>query len=160
MSGGQRRQVRPLWESADDLPEVALWLWQEWGRDHGSNLAETGEWLAGFSAPAGRETGFLAYSGSRPVGVALLRDHDLAAFQELTPWLSSLFVLPSFRGMGLGSQLTREVELAALERDVRRLYLYTLNQERFYGGLGWQLLESFSLDQRDFVLMTKGLGTA
>jgi len=159
-SMGGTQQFLPLWEAAGDLSEIALWLWQEWGRNHGSSLAETGEWLAGFSEPAGRETGFAAYRGTRPVGVALLRDHDLATFRELTPWLSSLFVLPSFRGTGIGSHLIQRIEHAAIERDACQLYLYTMDQERFYARRGWLPLERFCLNERDFVLMSRRLGAA
>ncbi len=116
--------------------------------------------MAGFSELSGCEAGFVAYCGTRPLGVALLRDHDLATFRELTPWLSSLFALPSFRGTGIGFHLIQTVEHAAIERGARRLYLYTPNQERFYARLGWLVLDRFSLNERNFVVMSRRLGEA
>ncbi len=151
------RPIRPLWEAIEDFPETALWLWREWGRNQGSSSAETGEWLTGYADPAGREIGFVAYCRTRPVGVALLRDHDLASFRKLTPWLSSLFVLPCFRGTGIGSHLIQAVERAATERDVRRLYLYTPDLERFYARRRWLVHDRFSLNDRDFAVMSRQL---
>jgi N-acetylglutamate synthase-like GNAT family acetyltransferase len=43
------------------------------------------------------------------------------------------------RGKGIGSTLVKRAMQHAQENGVKRLYLYTPDQEQMYARLGWQL---------------------
>ncbi|MGY8814065.1 MAG: GNAT family N-acetyltransferase, partial [Gammaproteobacteria bacterium] len=56
---------------------------------------------------------------------------------ELSPWLAGVFVAPQCRNLGIGSQLVRHVMQEACDAEIKKLYLFTPDQEQFYEKLGW-----------------------
>lgn len=85
---------------------------------------------------------WVAYSGSTVFGTAAIRVHDLAGYEHLTPWLGGVFVVPSYRGRGIGTALCAAVERhAANVFGISTLYLFTLDKQAWYKNLGWQMLE-------------------
>ncbi|MEZ4606774.1 MAG: GNAT family N-acetyltransferase [Deinococcales bacterium] len=71
--------------------------------------------------------------------VSLIEDDWLKGFEHLSPWLASLFVLPAYRGKGVGKALVKGVlrEARALHPQV---YLFNHQQQAYYQSLGWQTL--------------------
>ena len=58
---------------------------------------------------------------------------------DLSPWLSSLYVVPEQRGRGVGGSLVRHCEGAAWRLGVDPLYAYaTTTVASLYVGLGWR----------------------
>ncbi|MDH3688805.1 MAG: GNAT family N-acetyltransferase [Gammaproteobacteria bacterium] len=117
-----------------DSPEikvVAKWLSQEWGREQGYTLGDTEAWC-------------------REVGVSLLVDCDLETEEGYTPWLSSLYVVPTYRGCGVGSQLIEATVAAALARGHDLLYLYAKigPLTDYYNSLGWCI-------SKDLIIITE-----
>lgn len=49
--------------------------------------------------------------------------------QHLTPWLSSVFVVPAYRNRGIASALTRRMASEASRFDFSRMYLFTPHNE-------------------------------
>jgi len=84
---------------------------------------------------------FVAVEGEVPLGTASLVAHDLAERMDLSPWLAAVYVAPEFRNRGVGSSLVRAVMDAALALGEEVLYLFTPDKARFYGRLGWGVLE-------------------
>jgi N-acetylglutamate synthase-like GNAT family acetyltransferase len=66
-----------------------------------------------------------------------------------------VYVLPEFRGQGIGSQLVRAIEDVATRLQLERLYLFTPDREDFYARLGWSVLETAEYRQHSNVIMTK-----
>lgn len=61
--------------------------------------------------------------------------------KHLTPWLSSVFVPPAYRGQGIASALcVRAIEEAA-RLGFEQLYLFTPHKEAMYARLGWSIFE-------------------
>ena len=77
-------------------------------------------------------------------GIGALREHDLPGHDELTPWLGGMFVRPAYRCRGIASSLCRALEDTAWLMGFAVIYLFTLDQQRLYGRLGWQYLEASS----------------
>ena len=100
---------------------------------------------------------WLAHDGSRALGTAALRSYDLPERQDLSPWLGGVFVAAQFRKRGVGSSLCRVVETRAFELGFQRLYLFTLDQQPLYSGLGWRMFESSSWNGHAGDIMTKVL---
>ena len=65
----------------------------------------------------------------------------MTTHHDLTPWLAGVYVLPIYRGQGIGTALIHHSENQAAQMGIPRLYLYTPSVERFYERLGWSTIE-------------------
>ena len=84
----------------DLVPTVASWLWHEWGRRKGRTIEQMTARLTVRSAAAGFEETFARLNDDVPVATANLVNADLDNRPDLSPWLASVYVDPSFRGHG------------------------------------------------------------
>ncbi|MRN38084.1 N-acetyltransferase [Neisseria sp. N95_16] len=71
-------------------------------------------------------------------GSAALKRHDIQAFSNYEYWLGDVFVLPEYRGEGVGKQLVQHCLTAAREMKLPSLYLYTPDMQAVYAKFGWQ----------------------
>jgi GNAT superfamily N-acetyltransferase len=154
----QSIRIAPLQDAPDALSHCARWLHRQWGQAAGHSLDVTTEWLREVIAPESGEAAFVAFAGSLPVGVCLLVRCDLKTRADLTPWVSSFYVLPDYRRRSIGSALLAAAEEAAAASGWPALYLYTPSAESLCLRRGWRVMERFALDGRDFALMEKALG--
>jgi predicted N-acetyltransferase YhbS len=81
---------------------------------------------------------FVALSDSQVIGTVTLDTSDLPHFDHLTPWLASLYVLPSRRGEGIGRALVEHVVSHAQSQIISPIYLWTPGSTRLYEKCGWQ----------------------
>lgn len=99
--------------------------------------ADLQEWLFGPKAVA---EAVIGYSGEKAVGFALYFHHYSTFTGRPTLYLEDIFVLPQWRGFGLGRELMRYLARTALARDCRRLEWSVLDWNEpaigFYKGLG------------------------
>ena len=101
---------------------------------------------------------WVAYSQSTVFGTAALRAQDLPGHEHLTPWLGGVFVVPQFRGKGIGAALTAAVEQYAKNLPgISTLYLFTLDKQAWYKSLGWSMLEPCTWCNRAGDIMMKEL---
>jgi N-acetylglutamate synthase-like GNAT family acetyltransferase len=75
----------------------------------------------------------------------------------LSPWLSSVYVDPKYRGSGIASALVSEVEKAAAEIGSERIYLFTPSSEKLYASLGWEMMEYSQHRDMKIAIMSKAL---
>ena len=69
------------------------------------------------------------------VGTAsVVVDDELPGATEPGPWLALTYVLPAFRGRGVGTALVREL----MRRCPGGLWLYTESEADWYGSMGWE----------------------
>jgi GNAT superfamily N-acetyltransferase len=140
------------------LPVVAGWIFDEWGAEMSGSTFDSVQ--SEFSQHLNRDRiplTMLALSEGLPVGTASIFLHDMDTRMELTPWLAAVYVLPEFRGQGIGSQLVRAIEETGKRLQLERLYLFTPDREAFYARLGWSLLELAEYRNHTNVIMTKSL---
>src|SRR6516225_6813335 len=76
---------------------------------------------------------------------------------DVSPWLTSLFVVPEHRRKGAGAVLVRAIEDQARQRGFSRLYLYTTEAVEFYARLGWTVLDHTHWKGFDTVFMVRDL---
>jgi GNAT superfamily N-acetyltransferase len=125
-------------------PEFIRWVaeehFREWGAAHPGATLDA--WECDRSGTRRDEVPYtlLALCDSAPVGTAGLVTCDMDTRCELTPWLSGVYVVPAWRGRGVGTALVRAATARAALWGARRLYLYTESAERFYARLGWTAL--------------------
>lgn len=94
------------------------------------------------------------------VGSVSVLDEDASEFRDLSPWLASLYVAPPARGRGLGAQLVHAAVDHARSMGVPRLYLFTPEHAAFYARLGWSVLGTRMLGEREVTLMAIDLHPA
>lgn len=74
----------------------------------------------------------------RLLGSAALKRHDISALPQYEYWLGDVFVLPEFRGLGVGKHLIEHCLAAARRLQLPCLYLYTPDVQAVYAKFGWQ----------------------
>ena len=124
-------------KSGDPLAEVALgWVVAEWGLQPGQSEADLLErLLASHDCPATH----LALIGLRPIGMNSFTRHALGGAPGRLLWIDVLYVLPEYRGRGVGARLLALGEGLACEH-APELFAYT-SVPSFYAEKGWQLVE-------------------
>jgi [ribosomal protein S5]-alanine N-acetyltransferase len=150
--------IERLVENSSSLPIIARWLSEEWGCRQGYSYEDTLSWCHGLATREG-EAIICAKLAEKPVGVALLVDCDLPSHPHLTPWLSSLFVLPECRFSGIGSFLTGRLCEIAAKLGHTKVHLYVLEGPLvpFYRRRGWMLIENVEIARSTFAVMRKTL---
>jgi GNAT superfamily N-acetyltransferase len=99
-------------------------------------------------------TTLVLHEGGQLFGSVSLVIEDAPELQgEGSPWLASLYVLPSMRGHGHGSRLVQAAVALAAEQGVACLYLFTPDQAAFYERLGWTRRMRTRLHGNDVTLM-------
>jgi GNAT superfamily N-acetyltransferase len=117
-------------------PEVAGWLFREWGyRNPGSTLERSIQrfWLR--SNVDRLPIALLAIDEGKPVGTASLVEVEYPE-DEPGPWVSGVYVLPQHRGKGIAAALMRRLEGEAVRLGARRLLLGAATP-KLYRRLGY-----------------------
>ena len=156
-----RLQIVSLADRSDLFPVVGRWHCEEWGA--GAPNVSLDEWTDSLRAKSGREGIPITWIGlvdGEPVGSVALIEHDMPNHRELTPWLSSVFVVPDRRGNGIGAALVTHAEEAARGLGIRRIYLYTDSAEGFYAHRGWRVIGREHYDRSLKAIMAKDLERA
>ena len=138
------------------IPEVAAWLYQQWGRlTPGSSLEKTIQKLTDRCQNNDLPVTFIAEEDKKVVGTASLVPHDLKTRMDLSPWIASVFVKPEARGRGIGSQLVTFAEGEGQQRGYSTLYLITPDKQRMYARLGWNTVEEVEYRGEHVTVMKK-----
>ena len=153
-------EIHTLADRPEAIPQVAGWLYSEWGHHDPANSPATV--AAGLAAELSRDTlpiQVVAMLDGTVVGTAALKLHELRArFPELRYWLGSVYVSPAARGQGIAGALVRHVEQLAVSRGIAALHLQT---ERLDGGLyarlGFTPIEQIEHRGLDVLVMVKAL---
>ena len=129
-----------LEECVAALPVIAQWHHDEW-RDYnpGQTLAQRIQNMQRHLDADLIPSTFVAINQD-VVGSAAIVEHDMDKYQELTPWLASVYVEVSSRGQGIGTSLVSHVMQHAKTAGITSLYLFTPDRQNFYQRLGWQVL--------------------
>ena len=113
--------------------------------------------LEQFASDQRHGVALIAKIDGEPIGTCLLAESEIEPNHDVSPWLTSLFVVPEHRRKGAGAVLVRAIEDQARERGFSRLYLYTSDAVGFYERLGWQVLDRTSWKGFDTALMVHDL---
>jgi GNAT superfamily N-acetyltransferase len=91
----------------------------------------------------------IAYAGDTPAGFALFFPNYSTFLGKPGLYLEDLFVLPEFRGRGLGLALMKHLARTAVERGCGRFEWSVLDWNApaigFYEGLGAKLMDGWSI---------------
>ena len=140
------------------LHQVACWIFEEWGYlIEGLTIEKVEARLQTHLHPDTIPLTLVASQNQHPVGTASLVFEDMSSRPDLSPWLASVYVFPEYRKQGIGSALVSAVEEIGKKLNVRKLYLFTPDQQRFYARLGWLAYEQTEYRGRLVVVMNKSL---
>src|SRR3954469_17841546 len=143
-------RIEYLSDHPEALPKLAEWQHAEWGNLRpGDTLEKRMVRLGGMSKRDAIPLTVVALEENEVLGSASLIEHDMQTRMELTPWLAGVFVGEEYRRRGIGAELVRRIMTEARRLKVPLLYLYTVHSEKFYGALGWKLMERTSYLERD-----------
>jgi N-acetylglutamate synthase-like GNAT family acetyltransferase len=125
----------------ESTPTIAEWHIGQWGHILDDfTLRSYKEYLASHYQKGGIPSLFVAVNNKKVIGTAALDDYDMDTHQELSPWIASLYVDKEHRQRGVGTALINRVITEARVTGVKKLYLFTPDQERFLARFGWKLL--------------------
>lgn len=97
--------------------------------------------------PRRRFDAFLAYSGEKPVGYAIIFETYSSFLALPTLYLEDIFILPEYRRLGIGLRLFRRCVAEARRRGCGRMEWEVLdwnkNAIRFYEKLGARQLKTW-----------------
>lgn len=136
-------ELIPLSRVPEVCPLLAEWAYNQWYRDR---LIDYETLLGAYRARALDDSlpwMVVAMEGGTPAGMATLKEDDLRSRGDLNPWLSGLYVPPSFRERGIGHALAQRIIDRAAELGYGRIFLFIGRSEpgrleRYYEMRGWK----------------------
>jgi GNAT superfamily N-acetyltransferase len=148
-------KIEYLSDRPEFLATLAQWHYQEWSALRpGDSVEARIVRLQGWCGRGQIPLTVIALSDNGLLGSASLIEHDMDDRLELTPWLAGVFVAPEHRRRGIGTALVRRVMAEAMELQVSKLYLYTVDSPGFYDGLGWSLAEKTCYRGKEVSIMS------
>jgi predicted N-acetyltransferase YhbS len=151
-------QILNIKSHSELIPEVAAWLFHEWGHlTPGASVERNIQRLQDRCLNNTLPLTFVAVEDGQPVGTISLVPDDLKIRPDLTPWVASVFVPPTVRNRGIGSQLMQFGEQQGREFGYVKLYLFTPDKQHMYARLGWQRMADVEYRGELVTIMQKAL---
>ena len=110
-----------------------------------------------FASDQSHGVALVAKADGEPVGTCLLVESEIEPDHDVSPWLAGLFVVPEYRGKGVGAALVRAIEDQARQRELSRVYLYATHAVGFYKRLGWKVMDRTNWQGFDTALFDTAL---
>ena len=153
-------KIEYLADCIEHVPTLAGWFHDEWGYlEPERDLKERTNQLHEKANRDAIPVAFVSVDGNEPVGSAILVECDMDTRAHLKPWLSSVYVLPSYRRHGVGTALVNRVVEEAKQQGFSQLYLWTPKEEKFYARRGWQVIERTQYKNENAVIMVYSFET-
>jgi GNAT superfamily N-acetyltransferase len=133
-------RIIPLAERPEFADACAAWSYAEWGSQvETRRLSEVHESYKASADDNALPVTWVAVVDGKPAGMIRLKKIDHIEREDLTPWLSGLYVHPHYRGMGLGEALCNRVHKEAKETyGFDKIYLFTGDAAGLYRKLGYK----------------------
>ena len=134
--GDREIKIISLYECPGCADRLADWTYGEWYSGRNVPHAAVRKMFMERARSERFPVSLVAFLDGEPAGMATLKNDELWSRPDLNPWLSTLYVEPAFRGLGIGSGLVRAVLKKAGEIGFGKVYL-------FLGGSGGESLAAF-----------------
>jgi len=139
-------KIYPLSEKQSLFPILAYWSYNNWYLNRNVPFQLV---LHEYRRRAAIDTlpcSFVAFWGELPVGMVSIKETDMMKRQELSPWLSALYVSPDYRERGVGTELIRAVLNRCSNKGFKRVFLFIDSRhmemlESYYRNRGWIFLD-------------------
>ncbi len=148
--------IRYLADCQEAIPQVARWLFDEWGclLPGGSverAIARLHERLRRDQLPLT----LVGIEAEEVIGTVSLIPCDMETRSDFSPWLASLYVESGRRRRGVGTALLEAAVREANRLCIDSLFLFTVTSEAFYAKHGWEKVESCIYRNRAVVIMKR-----
>ena len=135
--------VEPLAKHTGLVPLLAEWFICEWPGWYGAggqgNVAQD---LQNFAASQTTlPVGFVVFGDGTPVGAGALKAESIPSHKHLKPWAGAGFVVPEYRGQGIGAVLLRSMVAHARALGYPHVYCGTSTAESLLQRSGWSAIE-------------------
>ncbi|MDY6968256.1 MAG: GNAT family N-acetyltransferase [Spirochaetota bacterium] len=129
----------------DYTPILAFWAFMEWYRNRAISFNLIIQFYRNCENDNKLPICWVAVEDGIPVGMVTLKKNALWSRKDLNPWLVTLYILPEFRGRGIGVKLINTLIDKSLEMGYKRLYLFTDQNKNYdlcsyYAKRGWRFL--------------------
>lgn len=150
-------KIISLKQKSEYINKLADWHQKEWSHlNPGQTLQGRIDKMQAYLNNDFIPTTFIA-EDENLLGSAAIIECDMDDRNELSPWLASVYVAPEHRRQGIAGRLVKHVMQQAREQGIRKLYLYTPDQELFYASLGWQVYEKRLFHEINVTIMSANL---
>lgn len=140
------------------VPIIAKWIYDEWAYVYPQkSLQDIQKTLISRINEREMPITLVAHDERGILGTASLKAEDLDIAPELTPWISSVYVHPDYRGEGIGTALAAEIERIARELGFARLHLFNPLARGVFEKLGWHLLKTCQFRGKELAILAKEL---
>jgi polyamine oxidase len=156
--------IAPLWGHGELAPLLARWHHDEFGYLYDDRIwnpeIATLE-LAAMAEPGSRDVTWIAFEGdaanetSLLGSVSLIDSDDLPGFEDLSPWLASLYIAPRARSVGVAARLVDQVIAESAARGHQYVHLFTAGQDAYYLARGWRPIAEVDHRGERAVVMAK-----
>lgn len=121
------------------IPTVAKWYYHQWPalfKDEADSIHELQQVCYRNQLPLC----LVEMKNNEVLGTAALLIQDMETYPQHSPWLACVYVSELYRGQGIGKKIVLAATDKARQLGVKKLYLWTDHQKKFYEKLGWQTL--------------------
>ena len=141
-------RVEPLYRHHALAARVRDWLLSEWPDWYGPGGPGTlNDDVAAFTAsPSRLPIGFLVFDRGEPIGFGALKTESIPTHKHLSPWAAAGYVLPSWRGRGVGSVLLRGIVAHASALGFAHVYCGTSSAITLLRRAGWAEVDATVLE--------------
>jgi N-acetylglutamate synthase-like GNAT family acetyltransferase len=154
-------RIEYLADHPEHLPRLAVWHHEYFSvYNPVASLEGRIRKLESRSRKGAIPTTVVALLADKLVGSASLIEHDMESRQDLSPWISTVYVHPDYRRRGIGTRLVKHLEGVAERLGFERLYLFTPDMRPFYETFGWSVLEETQHRGRPTTIMEKRLAAS
>lgn len=139
-------KIQCITDCPDLLPTLVEWERTEWGN----------EWATVVEQATSRDTVptiFVALDGNKPMGCAMLIEHDMMSRRDLSPWLGGIFVHPAYRKCGVASALVQHAMDKARQTGISTWWLYTASSRQLYERFNWKYVDEVQYEGESVTLM-------
>ena len=140
------------------IPIIAKWIYEEWAYAFPlRTLQEIQKGLFGRMHENEMPITLIAHDERGVLGTASLKASDMEILQELTPWLSSVFVHQEYRGQGVAGALVAEVEKLARQQGYNKLFVFNPITQGVFEKLGWRVLQTVQYGGKELGILVKDI---
>jgi GNAT superfamily N-acetyltransferase len=145
--------ILDLKQAPQHLKTLAQWHLNEWSHfNPGESIQQRIDRMHPFFNDAFVPSTFIA-TDTKLLGSAAIVTNDMETRVDLSPWLASVYVDPAHRCKGTGTKLVRHIMHLAKTNGIKKLYLFTPDQEKFYEKLGWKTISRESYRGQEVAVM-------
>ena len=137
--------IIPLAERPELVDSCAAWSYGEWGSQipTRSLMKVYEDYKASIRGDSLPMTWVAVNETGRPIGMVRLKKNDPIEREDLSPWLSSLYVHHRYRGKGLARQICAYIEgVAKNTYGFDTLYLSTGSGQKLCEKLGFEKIDT------------------